>query len=56
MKLVREISADFKTDLGFDQGTFELARGALEAYVVSLFENPNLNSKCVRYEPPRVSA
>ena len=30
--------------VAFDQGAFEVVRGALEAYVVSLFEDANLNA------------
>jgi len=40
-KLVREISQDFKTGPGFDQGSFEVLRGALEAYMVTLLQDAN---------------
>lgn len=44
VRLVREVGQDFRTDLGFDQGAFEVVREVLEAYVVSLLKDANLNA------------
>ena len=44
VSLVREVCTDYKSDLGFDQGVFEVVRGALEAYMVLLLGNANLSA------------
>merc|ERR1712154_233191 len=41
-RLVREIAQDFKTDLRFQSSAVMALQEASEAYLVSLFEDPNL--------------
>ena len=41
-RLVREITQDFKTDLRFQSAAILCLQEAVEAYLVSLFEDTNL--------------
>jgi len=42
MRLVREIAQEFKSDLRFSSESFSVLQAALEAFLVSRFENSNL--------------
>lgn len=42
-KLIREIAADFKTDLDFEPEAFRVIQSMLEDYLVGLFQDANLN-------------
>jgi histone H3 len=41
-RLVREVAADFRTELRFQQSAVEALQESAEAYLVGLFEDTNL--------------